>query len=625
MTLTDYRDYVASLDEMRKLDTARLRSRLVYWVIGAHLGLVLLLIVPPLLIGGMIAGVTHTVKGPNEVLGMATAMLCILSVVHYGSLLSLLRGTLMVPGGLDLEEKDAPDLFKELHELAGSCGARRFDAVLLSGDLNASVWTGPRPGVNGRRRYLVLGAPLLAAFPTHEMRAVLAHEIFHRSHSDWLHTSGERVIRWLGAVLPFTAPFAKATGPLDALISWFAPRFRGLWQVYGWSMEIRADALGATLGGRESMAAALCRLAVLETQFDEWLQWEMRRSYQLEHPPSNLLARWASYLESLALEESEKAMRTALDASTHFNHTHPALRDRLAALQVSPAMVSYETKSALHTWLGGGETEMGRKFQVWWAAAISAFWSQARDAKKEAAAMRQKHHAHDDENGAASAEHLFQAAWATSELDGPVVAEPQMRKVIENDPYHPQALAWLIPFDLRANKPNASEHIPNHPNPDMRSQLWQMAAETLARLGDTPGERYALQQADHALVEATAFQSGRPHIQPGDQLYPHALTPEQAACLAERAAVHPVITRLAVVRKKFGSSGPAVHIFAIEHLKAELMTIQATLQHMFDSLQALKIAGEWHLLAVRQNSWHEDSLLFDLPGCTLYSHHHASR
>lgn len=625
MKLTHYRDYTASVDELRTSAPARLRSRLVRWVIGAHLGLALLLILPPLLIGGMIAWVTHIVKGPNEVLGVATAVLCILSIVHYGSLLSLFRNRLVVPGGLDLEEKDAPELFMELHELVRKCQAPRFDAVLLSADLNASVWAGPRPGVNGTRRYLVLGAPLLSAFPAQEMRAVLAHEIFHRNCSDWLITGGERVIRWLGAALPFTAPFAKATGPYDALLSWFAPRFRGLWQVYGWSMEIRADALGAELGGREAMAAALCRLAVLETHFDEWLQCEMRRSYHLDHPPADLLARWASYLERLSPEESEKALRLSLDASTRFNHTHPTLRDRLAALQVSPATVSYQAKGALHAWLGGGETEMGRKFQIWWAAAISGFWSQMRDAKKEAAAIWQKSLKPDSEHGAASTEHLFQAAWATLELDGPLAAEPLMRKVIESDPCHPQALSWLIPFDLKANNPTASEHIANHPNPDIRSQLWQMAAETMARLGDASGERYALQQADDALVEATAFQSGRQLIRPGDQLYSHTLTPEQAACLAERAAVHPVITRVAVVRKRPGSKGPAVHIFAVEHLKADLATIQGALRHIFESLQALKVAGDWHLQAVRQNAWHEDSLLFDLPGCTLYSHDHASR
>lgn len=272
MKLTHYCDYIASLEKIRSSAPERLRSKLVRWVIGAHLGLALLLILPPLLIAGMVVWVTQAGKGPNEVLGVATAVLCILSVVHYGSLLSLFRNRFLAPAGLDLEEKDAPELFKELHGLAEQCRAPKFDAVLLSGDLNAYVWTGPRPSVNGQRRYLVLGAPLLTAFPAHEMRAVLAHEIYHRNYSDWLVTGGERVIRWLGAALPSTAPFAKAAGSYDALISWFAPRFRGLWQVYGWSMEIRADALGAELGGREAMAAALCRLAVLETHFDEWLQ-----------------------------------------------------------------------------------------------------------------------------------------------------------------------------------------------------------------------------------------------------------------------------------------------------------------------------------------------------------------
>ena len=86
MNLVQYRDHISSLDQLRSGAPARLRSKLVRWVIGAHLVLLLLLILPPLLIGGMVAWVTHSVKGPNEVLGVATAVLCIASVVHYGGL-----------------------------------------------------------------------------------------------------------------------------------------------------------------------------------------------------------------------------------------------------------------------------------------------------------------------------------------------------------------------------------------------------------------------------------------------------------------------------------------------------------------------------------------------------------
>ena len=131
-----------------------------------------------------------------------SGLLSVLGLVLWGTLCRLLSMRPAVPGGLELNRREAPGFFAELDGLCARIGSAQFDGVLLSQFCNAHVATGPRPGVSGWRRYLVVGVPLLQGMSADEVRAVLAHEIAHRGEHSALTRWVERVRAWTSALAP---------------------------------------------------------------------------------------------------------------------------------------------------------------------------------------------------------------------------------------------------------------------------------------------------------------------------------------------------------------------------------------------------------------------------------------
>lgn len=84
--------------------------------------------------------------------------------------------------GVAVDEAAAPELWRQVRELAAAVGTRPPDEIRLVARVNASVWedTGLL-GLRGGRRHLYVGAPLLLVWPVSRVRALLAHELGHYS------------------------------------------------------------------------------------------------------------------------------------------------------------------------------------------------------------------------------------------------------------------------------------------------------------------------------------------------------------------------------------------------------------------------------------------------------------
>ena len=560
MTYTEFITFAKSIERQRASDPASVVKLMRSWTWTGLLGMALLLSLPVLMIGGYIAWITFVCTPLSEVPGTIPAItlmgMCVMSLMILGSILPALQLKRQTPPGLEILPHEAPALFKELEAIRAQTGAAPFDAVLLSADCNACVTSGPRPGVKGKRRYLVLGVPLLTALSPEAMRAVLAHEFSHRE-SLWLTHNAERVELWLRKLVPDTGIRCRARGPLDVPLTWFAPRFRAVKLAFCRAHEITADADAARFASAPAMADALKRLAVLTRLQAGWLESLIRSSWKETEPPGNLCERWQQAVVNCPAEKASEWLQRALIEPTFKHRTHPCLRERLRALgceedadsQPAPPVQT----SAFTAWCADAAPAVQRKFDLWWSGALSQWWASARGTLMNAHALLDTEPANDEKATAAErAERAWQRAWAVMQCRSAKEAEPFVAEILKIDPAHPQALEWDITRRLDEGDVSAQALIPTHPQIAAHEKMWLNASVAHAFKGDHEAELAALHQADLAADKAgsaPAAGSG-PRSLAGAVLTPHDLTTEQIAVIVERASVQPCIQAVSIACRK---------------------------------------------------------------------------
>jgi Zn-dependent protease with chaperone function len=156
------------------------RARLWRWVVGAHVALIFLAVLPVAVFAGLFWAARVRGMQPAGMGVVAMLVTGLVASILWSALAALIFARRPAPQGLDFDRTEAQGLFSELDRLCAEMKVAPFDGVLLSNACNAMVSEGPRPGRQGRRRYLVLGVPLLQGLSPEEMRAVLAHELAHR-------------------------------------------------------------------------------------------------------------------------------------------------------------------------------------------------------------------------------------------------------------------------------------------------------------------------------------------------------------------------------------------------------------------------------------------------------------
>jgi len=244
---------------------------------------------------------------------------------------------------LKLQPAEAPGVMAILQKLCDRLQIPLPDAVYL--EMNARAWVelkGLRQSLG--RTSIGLGYDLLAGLSAQEIEAVLAHELvhaklIHRFFKNWLGAGLGRaamVSNQLSSVVDAhrrtTNTYALAASILrvaDGLTRWCAR----LVSAYSRQDEFEADRGAAELCGSAPLRAALQRLDVLHARLER-LPWNERLA-QIQSAAG--LGNW------LVAELADRGGNEAMPEMTPdvFNHysTHPALRDRLAALPADGSLL----------------------------------------------------------------------------------------------------------------------------------------------------------------------------------------------------------------------------------------------------------------------------------------------
>ncbi|MFM8190125.1 MAG: M48 family metallopeptidase [Pirellula sp.] len=249
-----------------------------------------------------------------------------------------------VAPGPKLNEKEQPELFKQLRSLSQSTGQSMPVEVYALPEMNA--WVANRGGIMGlgSRRIMGIGIPLMQILSTQQLRGVLAHEFGHYYGGDtklgpWLFITRSAIIRTVMNLA------SNGSSILSIPFEWYLNLFLRITQKVSRQQEFTADALAATIVGPEAIAEALKAVHSKALAFDAYWQNEYSPALELGVRPP-MAKGFRDYSDAPKIKEAvDSALKHAMEESkSDIYDSHPALKERIAAIQkvTGPRQASFD-------------------------------------------------------------------------------------------------------------------------------------------------------------------------------------------------------------------------------------------------------------------------------------------
>lgn len=258
----------------------------------------------------------------------------------------LIRAKPHPPAGLRVRPGRAPGLWTEARAIAAAVGTRPPDEIRLVPEVNAAVSERTYLlGLIGGRRYLYIGVPLLQAMTVSQLRAVLAHEFGHYSHS---HTRlGALTYRGRDAI----AETIRQVGP-TSVAGWMMRIYFRLYLLVSLAVsrrqELEADRAAVRVAGRHALATALRELPALATAWDFYLSTYVAPGLEAGYAPTDVLKGFPRLLDGRQDELAPLRHNPPAEGSRWDSHPPIAHRIKLIAGDPDPgAMLDRRPASVL--------------------------------------------------------------------------------------------------------------------------------------------------------------------------------------------------------------------------------------------------------------------------------------
>ena len=287
--------------------------------------------------------------------------------------LVLLKGMRQPAVGIPLTPQQAPELFALIDAFCRAANAPPVRRVLIMDTFYAGMEQMPRLGLFGwHERKLLLGLPLLKCLTGEQFKVVLAHELGHMA-KGCVRGIYPQMLRWIGlgdtlgdGLRGFLfAPFLKWFVPYVSACSF--PLFR--------MSEYAADAVSVRLVSKEAAVETLSISNAIERYLEQHYWPQVRRMADRKPEPAEPYRMMGRALPA-DVDVAWVLRCTAVDmaAKTSLTETHPALQDRLAALQATPRVVLAEDGQNAEGLFGSTfqavTAQMDREWQdknrTWW-------------------------------------------------------------------------------------------------------------------------------------------------------------------------------------------------------------------------------------------------------------------
>jgi Zn-dependent protease with chaperone function len=543
-----YETLVARLTEYARRHPRGYRARVAGLALLGYAYLFAALVLLAAVVAGMTWSILHNV-GAWLVLKLSIPVIILISVI-----VRSLWVRFSPPGGTDLSPDDAPALMAEIERVRTAMQAPRVYRVVMTDDFNAAVSHYPRWGVlGGYRVYLVLGLPMMAALPVEEFRAVLAHEFGHVSRAHG--RLGAWTLRvsqtWLRLLEELDRKNHWGQALFTRFFRWYAPYYEAYTTVLRRQQEFEADEMAAAIS-RGGVGPSLCRMEVasrwLEREF--WAEVSAGTRDSAE-PPADVHRRLRGGIRTAhAHPKAAEWLEEGLAQPTRLTDSHPAVRERLAAVGAAPGAVSDFEISAAQALLGPHADTLTDEMSRGWQEAVREDWMQRHERAVEIAAKLAELEARAEP---LNAEERGERLWMTAELHGDRVAVPLARAYLDAE-QEDAAVHFLLGRALaEENDEAALPHLERAMALDEQFTPpgCEVAAGMLMRRGrDRDAEPFrARWAAYHQRMAAARHERSLRALTPGDRFIPHGLNAEQLAEVRRQVAV-PGVKRAYVLRKR---------------------------------------------------------------------------
>ena len=502
-----------------------------------------------LLLTSVISVVALKALGAKLALGLLVLMWMVLKALWV---------KLDAPQGRRVTQKEAPELFAMINQLRKGLKAPRFHRVLITDDFNACVVQTPRLGVFGwYRNYLVIGLPLMKTLSEEQFRAVLAHEFGHLAGghgrvSNWIYRLR---LSWHRLIDSLVGEGRFGTFLFRRFFNWYVPYFTAYSFPLARANEYEADAAAARLTSPQAIAEALTAVNVVGRYLDERYWSDIHRS--ASDLPRPAFAPYGSLADKVSggLQDQPVAdwVEHALQRETSSDDTHPALADRLRALQQGPLLSLPGPDARADRLLGPALSTITEELDCRWEAAVLPAWEEryqtatrGRERLRELDALLQQgtelspqdgydHACLTEEYGAGedAALPLFRALYAQAP-DQPVVSYALGLRLLQRDDDEGLALVE------KATELDEDAELSGYEV--LRDYCWRRGREEAAHAWhDRLLERHELLQRARA---------ERDQITLKDTFDPHGLDQEQLAALRAQLRAMPGLRRVYLLRKR---------------------------------------------------------------------------
>jgi Zn-dependent protease with chaperone function len=273
------------------------------------------------------------------------------------------------PAGVAVGPNLGARLHQEIHDIARRVGAPRVHRIVVSQMSNASVLQIARIGVFWPTNTVVIGYPLLATLSVDVMRTVIAHELAHVTHhhgrlASWVHRTRLSWVR----LLEVLERHQSVPIHVHKLFRFYVPRLHIRAAAVSRQQEFLADRLAADVFGRDVVAESLLAIAIVQDLVDQTFWPGIHTRIENEPNPPNPFSELGLELWD-GVKDRAQLIDRLLHDDTEPSSTHPALRERLAALKQAARWPAPVTVAAVDYYFG---TE---KFQV--TAALDKQWQEA--------------------------------------------------------------------------------------------------------------------------------------------------------------------------------------------------------------------------------------------------------
>jgi len=462
------------------------------------------------------------------------------------------------PSGTEITARESPELFAMIDDLRRALGAPRFHHVLITDDFNAGVVQSPRLGIFGwPRNYLLIGLPLMKSLTVEQFKAVLAHEFGHlaRGHgrvSNWIY---RQRLRWARLVEALEGSESRGGFLFKPFLSRFVPYFSACSFPMARANEYQADATAVRLTSAEATAEALTSVNVVGSYLSErfWPQLH-RQADEVAQPhftPYSVMGRdLAGELDSVS---TGAWLDQAMADKTGSGDTHPALKDRLAAIGAQARLAPPHPGESADRLLGDALDAITDDFDQQWREAITPSWAQRHQTVQDGRARLAELDAWAAAGADLPPEEALERAQLTESIgDDAISALTQLRVLntrVPDDPVVAYALGTRL---LDLNDANGVALVEGAMAADedaigpgceaLRDYFWRLGhRETADHWHDRLVERSELLQAAH---------KERNEIRLSDKFEPHSLGEAQLSHLREQLAGIDGVRKAYFVRKR---------------------------------------------------------------------------